>query len=40
MGGKTKIRMEYYEAGHMMYVHIPSLDRLVGHMRDFVKEPQ
>ncbi len=30
------ITMEYYEAGHMMYIHGPSLERLSGHLREFV----
>ena len=37
---RQNVRMEYYEAGHMMYVHIPSLQRLAGHLRDFVEETQ
>ncbi len=28
----------YYEAGHMMYVHIPSLKAQAKHLRDFVKK--
>ncbi len=35
---RDNVRMEYYEAGHMMYVHIPSLERLAGHLRSFVEE--
>ena len=27
----------YYDAGHMMYVHIPSLKAQAKHLRDFVK---
>jgi len=34
------VRMEYYEAGHMMYVHMPSLVALAGHLREFVRETQ
>jgi len=30
------VRMEYYEAGHMMYVHEPSLVALAAHLREFV----
>ncbi len=33
---RKKVRMEYYEAGHMMYVHQPSLEALGGHLREFV----
>jgi carboxypeptidase C (cathepsin A) len=35
---RTNVTMEYYEAGHMMYVHERSLDALARHLRDFVKE--
>ncbi|MGH8914146.1 MAG: S10 family peptidase [Acidimicrobiia bacterium] len=35
---RKNIRMEYYEAGHMMYVHRPSLERLSGHLREFITE--
>jgi len=35
---RKNVRMEYYEAGHMMYVHQPSLEALGGHLREFVKE--
>jgi carboxypeptidase C (cathepsin A) len=35
---RENIRMEYYEAGHMMYVHKPSLEALAGHLREFVEE--
>jgi carboxypeptidase C (cathepsin A) len=37
---RPNVRMEYYEAGHMMYVHLPSLQRLAGHLREFVEETQ
>ncbi|MGB7859763.1 MAG: peptidase S10 [Acidimicrobiia bacterium] len=33
---RDNVRMEYYEAGHMMYVHTPSLQALAGHLREFV----
>jgi carboxypeptidase C (cathepsin A) len=33
---RKNVRMEYYEAGHMMYVHQPSLEALGGHLREFV----
>lgn len=32
----TRIRMTYYEAGHMMYLHQPSLERLIADMRALV----
>jgi carboxypeptidase C (cathepsin A) len=35
---RPKVRMEYYEAGHMMYVHKPSLEALAGHLREFITE--
>ena len=37
---RGNVRMEYYEAGHMMYVHQPSLERLASHLREFVEETQ
>jgi carboxypeptidase C (cathepsin A) len=30
------VRMENYEAGHMMYVHRPSLEAMAGHLREFI----
>ncbi|MGA8038511.1 MAG: peptidase S10, partial [Acidimicrobiia bacterium] len=33
---RDKVAMEYYEAGHMMYLHLPSLERLSGHLREFI----
>ncbi len=33
---RPNVRMEYYEAGHMMYVHLESLDKLAAALRDFV----
>jgi carboxypeptidase C (cathepsin A) len=35
---RKNVRMEYYEAGHMMYVHQPSLAALAGHLREFVND--
>jgi carboxypeptidase C (cathepsin A) len=35
---RKNVRMEQYEAGHMMYVHEPSLQRLSDHLREFVEE--
>lgn len=34
---RPNVTMEYYEAGHMMYIHLESLRRMAGHLRDFVK---
>ncbi len=34
---RANVSMEYYEAGHMMYVHRKSLDEMAGHLRDFIK---
>ena len=31
-----RVSMHYYEAGHMMYIHEPSLDKLVKDIRDFM----
>jgi carboxypeptidase C (cathepsin A) len=31
-----RVQFHYYEAGHMMYVHGPSLERLLGDVREFV----
>lgn len=35
---RENVKMTYYEAGHMMYVHGPSLDQLTTDIREFVKE--
>ncbi|MEA1904234.1 MAG: peptidase S10 [Actinomycetota bacterium] len=35
---RENVRMEYYEAGHMMYLHKPSLEALAAHLREFVGE--
>ena len=35
---RKNLRIELYEAGHMMYVHKPSLERLSDHLRGFVEE--
>jgi carboxypeptidase C (cathepsin A) len=37
---RDNVQMEYYEAGHMMYIHMPSLERLAGDLRDFINETQ
>jgi carboxypeptidase C (cathepsin A) len=34
---RPNVQMEYYEAGHMMYVHRPSLVKLADDLREFVK---
>ena len=34
---RAKISTGYYEAGHMMYIHAPSLAKLAGDVRGFVK---
>lgn len=31
------LRMGYFEAGHMMYIHLPSLVKLKGELVDFIK---
>ncbi len=33
---RSNVQMEYYEAGHMMYVHLPSLEKLASDLREFV----
>ena len=33
---QANIRMGYFEAGHMMYVHMPSLEKLKGELVDFL----
>ncbi len=35
---RDNIKMEYYDAGHMMYVHIPSLEKLADDLRAFVED--
>ncbi|MCH7669000.1 MAG: peptidase S10 [Acidobacteria bacterium] len=35
---RDNVTMEYYEAGHMMYVHLPSLEKLASDMRSFITE--
>jgi carboxypeptidase C (cathepsin A) len=34
---RDNVSMKYYEAGHMMYVHVPSLQQLAGDMRTFLE---
>jgi carboxypeptidase C (cathepsin A) len=33
---RGNIEVRYYEAGHMMYVHRPSLEKLAAELRRFV----
>ncbi len=33
---RGNLRMGYFEAGHMMYIHIPSLAKLKGELADFI----
>lgn len=35
---QENITMTYYEAGHMMYLHKPSLENLSKELRDFIRE--
>ena len=32
----SRVKFTYYESGHMMYVHEPSLEKLVKDIRDFI----
>ena len=32
-----RVQFHYYEAGHMMYVHEPSRERLLGDVREFIR---
>lgn len=34
---RKNIAMEYYDAGHMMYIHIPSLRQMKTDLADFIK---
>jgi len=34
---RDNISMGFYEAGHMMYIHLPSLEKLKGDLAQFVK---
>ena len=34
---RKNITVSYYEAGHMMYVHKPSIERLAKQLRAFVQ---
>jgi carboxypeptidase C (cathepsin A) len=35
---RKNIRMAYYDAGHMMYVHMPSLKAMKTDMTKFIKD--
>jgi carboxypeptidase C (cathepsin A) len=35
---RKNVRMEYYDAGHMMYVHKPSRERLAADLREFIAD--
>jgi len=35
---RDNIRMAYYEAGHMMYIHLPSLEALKSDLADFIQD--
>ena len=34
---RKNISMEYYEAGHMMYIHMPSLKQLKDDLAEFIQ---
>lgn len=33
---RSRLTIKYYEAGHMMYIHQPSIEKLAADIRDFV----
>jgi carboxypeptidase C (cathepsin A) len=35
---RKNISMEYYDAGHMMYIHLPSLKELKKDLAKFIRE--
>ena len=35
---RGNVSMGYYEAGHMMYIHVPSLEKLKADLAKFVRE--
>jgi carboxypeptidase C (cathepsin A) len=37
---RPNIVMRYYEAGHMMYVHLPSLEKLKGDLVEFLRRKE
>jgi carboxypeptidase C (cathepsin A) len=34
---QKNVSMSYYEAGHMMYIHIPSLEKLKTALTGFIR---
>jgi len=34
---RSRLKLAYYEAGHMMYIHEPSLEALARDVRAFVR---
>jgi carboxypeptidase C (cathepsin A) len=36
----TRVTMTYYESGHMMYIHHPSLNKLAKTVRQFILDGQ
>jgi carboxypeptidase C (cathepsin A) len=37
---RGNVSMEYYEAGHMMYIHMPSLEALKKDLAEFIQNSQ
>jgi carboxypeptidase C (cathepsin A) len=37
-GARDRIRMEFYEAGHMMYLHGPSMRKFREDLASFIRE--
>lgn len=35
---RDNVQMEYYEAGHMMYIHQPSLEKMSTDLRTFIRD--
>jgi carboxypeptidase C (cathepsin A) len=35
---RGNLRMGYFEAGHMMYIHLPSLAKLKGELEGFISD--
>ena len=35
----ANIKVSYFEAGHMMYIHAPSLKKMAAELREFVAQP-
>jgi len=33
---QENISLSYFEAGHMMYIHLPSLQKMRGELAEFV----